>query len=63
MVELGKTGCHFAAARSRSCHDHKRTCRFNVVVLAITFIADNCIDVVWVALNRIMMVNVNTDRF
>ena len=63
MVELGKAGCHLSASRSRSCDNDERTCCLDIIVLSVTFIADDERDIARVAVNLVVAVNLKTELF
>ena len=54
MIELGKTHCHFSASRSGSSYHNKRSGSFNVLVFAVSFIADDHRGIAWIAGDVVM---------
>ena len=60
MVELGQTGGHLAAARSGRCDDHQRTACFNIIILPVSFIADDERNIAGIAVNAVVAIGPNT---
>ena len=56
MVQLGETGGHLAAARTRSRDDYQGAGGLNVIVLAVAFVADNEGHIAGVAFDTVMAV-------
>ena len=57
MIKLGKTGTHLTAARSRCRNHNQRSGRFDVIVLAISFIADDEGHVGRISGNKVVLVH------
>ena len=56
MVQLGKAGRHLSASRPRSCNDNEWTCRLDIVILSVTFIADDKRNVARIAVDLVVTV-------
>ena len=54
MIQLGKTGSHFAAAGSGSGYDNEGPGSFHILIPAIAFIADDKINIIGIAFDHIM---------
>ena len=54
MIQLGKTGSHFAAAGSGSGYDNEGSGSFHILIPAIAFIADDKINIIGIAFDHIM---------
>ena len=63
MVELGQAGRHLTAAGTRSSNDDERTCRLNVLVAAVSVIADDERDVGGIARDGVVAVDLHAQGF
>src|SRR5699024_698492 len=63
VIELGKTGCHFSASRTRRCYDHKRPGRADVVIFSVSFIADDERHIGRISWDHIVQVHRNIELF
>ncbi len=61
VINVGKAGCHFAAAGTGRGDDDQGTRRLNVLVFAVALIADDGGDVVRVAGDGVMTVDLETE--
>ena len=61
VVELRQAGCHFSASGTGSGDDHKRFCGFDVIVFAVTVVADNLLYIGGVSLNGIVAVDLDAE--
>ena len=61
MIELGKTGRHFAAARAWCGDDDKTSCGGDIFVLAVAFLADDFRYVGRIAFDCVMLIYRDTE--
>ena len=59
MVKLGKAGSHFSASRAGSSDDDQWLCSFDILIFSVAFIADNVSDIVGIAFDGIVAVNLD----
>ena len=59
MVELGETGCHFAAARSRCGHNDEWSRGLDVLVFAVAILAHNERYICGIAVNRVVAIDLD----
>ncbi|CDA61464.1 uncharacterized protein BN513_01225 [Clostridium sp. CAG:169] len=63
VIQLGEAGCHFAAAGTGSGDHHQAAGGFNIFVLSISLVADDVGDIGRVALDGVMAVDLDAQRF
>ena len=56
LIKLGKTDCHFSAARTWSGDDDQRSGGLDIVVFSISFFADDQWKISRITFNRIMKI-------
>ena len=63
MVKLRKAGSHLSASGTRSRDNDKRTCGFDIFVLAEALVADDPVNVGGVSRYRVMVVHLDAEIF
>jgi hypothetical protein len=59
VIELGKAGGHFTRTRARRRHDDQRVRGFDIVIFPVAFVADDERDVVGVAVDDVVQIDVD----
>ena len=62
VIQLREAGRHLSAARTRRSHDDERARRFNIIVPAISFVADNQANVGGIVGDSVLTVNLQSQR-
>ena len=62
MIKLGKTSRHFAASGAGRGNNHQLFGGFNVIILAVSLVADNFCNVGGIALNRVVVIDIVAER-